>query len=240
MHGSTTPRHETAPPARPGAGRLARAVVLAASAIWGAAGGADAVAADGLAGAPAATSANVARGMFAAGGRRASRTDPLAMFHLFSSRALINPELTLESLRAGGWTALRPVVGKGMDPVARRLLLTAFPVAVQRVRGAPACRALYEGLGTDGLLVLSTTVYLAEGADEPAELCTRLNANAYTRIGAQTTVVCPAFARLSRQRAAVTLLHEALHYAGMTEWPEDPEGLTSPQISELVRERCGL
>jgi hypothetical protein len=99
---------------------------------------------------------------------------------------------------------------------------------------------LYERLGTHGLLALSTTVYVGPSSQGPSCYCEALRANAYTRIGQQTTVICPAFSRQPASRAAVTLLHEALHYAGMPESPEDPTALSSPEISALVSDRCGL
>ncbi len=63
---------------------------------------------------------------------------------------------------------------------------------------------------------------------------------AFTSLGSAVTRLCPGFARLDDERAAVILLHEALHRAGLDEWPHDPDGLTPQGINELVREGCGL
>jgi hypothetical protein len=38
----------------------------------------------------------------------------------------------------------------------------------------------------------------------------------------------------------MTLIHEALHSAGMSEQPHDPDALSSFQINRLVRKNCDL
>ena len=40
--------------------------------------------------------------------------------------------------------------------------------------------------------------------------------------------------------AAMLLLHEALHYAGLPERPVHRGAMSSKEISTLVRNRCGL
>lgn len=172
--------------------------------------------------------------------RREWSRDPLESFRLYSERGLIDRGLTLESLRRGGDRALRPITAKSMGASERRLLSSAFPVAVRQVSERPSCRALFEQLGTDGLLVLGTTIYVRHTAVGNVDLCSTRDAVAYTRVGQQTTVLCPAFGRLPIQRAAVVLLHEALHYAGMTERPGHPAALSSGEISGLVESHCAL
>jgi hypothetical protein len=46
-------------------------------------------------------------------------------------------------------------------------------------------------------------------------------------VGSPSTFVCRLFQRLGDERAAVVLIHEALHHAGLTEYPQDPEAMTS-------------
>jgi hypothetical protein len=220
--------------------RSALALVLAASAAWRLGGRLDAAAAELDAAAASAPALAVSTVVVPGFRRRDWMTDPLEVFRLYSARGLIDPKLTPETLHSGGETALRPLAVRNLDPLSLRALLTAYPLAVQQLRAAPACRALYEALGTDGLLALSTTVYLGPASRGPMCYCDALHASAYTRIGQQTTVICPAFSRQSASRAAVTLLHEALHYAGLPERPGDPTALSSPEISALVSDRCGL
>jgi len=38
----------------------------------------------------------------------------------------------------------------------------------------------------------------------------------------------------------MVIIHEALHHAGLTEYPQDPNGMTSNQINGMVAEQCGL
>jgi len=52
--------------------------------------------------------------------------------------------------------------------------------------------------------------------------------------------VCPAFSSLKVERAALTLIHEALHSAGMPERPQTPGARSSAEINDPVRGRCEL
>jgi hypothetical protein len=64
------------------------------------------------------------------------------------------------------------------------------------------------------------------------------SALAYTLVGGAPTWLCRRFARLSDERAAAILLHEALHHAGMDEWPHDPQAAPASAINELVEDAC--
>ena len=220
--------------------RLGLPLALAASAVCHLGAGASAVAADRNTAASSSPKLAVPGAVIPGFRRREWMTDPLEMFRLYSARGLIDPALTLESLRPGSAAAVQPITARHVDPLARRQLASAFPLALQRLDESPSCRALYERLGTDGLLVLSTTVYLSPVSTEAERLCGAHDAVAYTRTAQQTTIICPTFARLPRSRAAVTLLHEALHYAGLPERPADPAALSTLEISALVQDRCGL
>ena len=52
--------------------------------------------------------------------------------------------------------------------------------------------------------------------------------------------LCPSFGDLSSKQAAVVLIHEALHHAGLTEQPADPLGMTPDQRNQLVEASCRL
>ena len=37
----------------------------------------------------------------------------------------------------------------------------------------------------------------------------------------------------------MTLIHEALHHAGLTEKPKDPEAMSAREIDNMVEDACG-
>ncbi|MCG6947754.1 MAG: hypothetical protein LJE93_02410 [Acidobacteria bacterium] len=45
---------------------------------------------------------------------------------------------------------------------------------------------------------------------------------------------------LSDEQAAMVIIHEALHHAGLSEYPKDPDAMTSRAINGMVSEKCGL
>jgi hypothetical protein len=126
-----------------------------------------------------------------------------------------------------------------LDPKVRSLLAAASRVAHSSLASAPACRALFAERAADGQAVLARTRYV-QAADEELTVCRERNAAAYTFLWSQRVVLCPGFASLARQKAAVLLIHEGLHQAGMSERPLDPHALESFDIHELVRRRCRL
>ena len=72
-------------------------------------------------------------------------------------------------------------------------------------------------------------------------VCSRgLGAAAFTLVGSPRTVVCPGFDRLAIEEAAVIVLHEALHSAGLGERPLDPDAPNGGEINRLIRVACGL
>jgi len=118
-------------------------------------------------------------------------------------------------------------------------LRRAFPVAIRRLLELPECRALFDGLALDGDAALRRTLYYppdALGFEEPC----RLGGNAFTAVGRVQTGLCPRFAGLPVERAALVLIHEALHFAGLPERPATPGAMTSTEINDRIAERCGL
>ena len=63
---------------------------------------------------------------------------------------------------------------------------------------------------------------------------------AYTAVGLSQIVVCEHFNTLPRRTKIAVLIHEALHNAGMSEAPVDPDGMTAEEISKMVEEACDL
>ncbi len=120
-----------------------------------------------------------------------------------------------------------------------RKLLGGFPLALERVRELASCRGLFEPLVVSGVERLSTTLYTPENAKRTNDSCDK-GAMAYTYVGSPVTHLCAGFGKLSREQAAIVLIHEALHFAGLPEAPSTPDALTSRQINRLVQKACGL
>ena len=120
---------------------------------------------------------------------------------------------------------------------AAEKLRSAFVVALERVREIPTCGALFEEFGTDGEAALTTTLYTPTHPFDEQSLCQ--SAVAFTWVGGFHTRLCRRFSSLSTERAAMTLIHEALHRAGLTERPSDPDGMSAREIDSMVDEACG-
>ena len=131
-----------------------------------------------------------------------------------------------------------PRINRSMSSRLRSTLQSAFAVAVQKLSDEPKCRELFSDLGTDGVTMLSNTLYYPASLKMEQQVCPR--AFGYTLVGGAPTWVCRWFGQLSDRRAAKVLLHEALHHAGLDERPHDPDGLPPAAIDELVADACGL
>ena len=131
-----------------------------------------------------------------------------------------------------------PRINRRMPSRLRSTLESGFELAAQKLLHEPECRDLFADLGVDGLEMLSTTLYYRASLKMEKQVCPR--AFSFTLVGGAPTWVCQRFAGLNNRRAAAVLLHEALHHAGMDEWPHDPDGLSPAAIDDLVEEACGL
>ena len=120
-----------------------------------------------------------------------------------------------------------------------RNLLVGFPLALERVRELASCRSLFEPFVVSGVERLSTTLYAPENAKRTNNSCDR-GALAYTYVGSPVTLLCAGFGTLRRDQAAIVLIHEALHFAGLPEAPSTRDALTSRQINRLVQDACGF
>lgn len=118
-------------------------------------------------------------------------------------------------------------------------LREAFALALDRVREVPTCRSLFEPFRSSGNQRLTTTLYSPPGARPRRGSCSK-GALAYTNVGSSITHLCVGFGGLSLEQAAIVLIHEALHFAGMEEAPFFDGALTSKEINELVRDECGF
>jgi hypothetical protein len=133
---------------------------------------------------------------------------------------------------------VEPNVRWGVMPDVALKLRTGFAVAVGRAKAVPQCAALFEDLGADPVELLGRALYYPAALNRNNPAC-RNGAQAFTRVGSPITWVCDRFARLDTDKAALVLLHEALHFAGLPEQPHDPQAMTSSEINDLVKDRCG-
>jgi len=128
------------------------------------------------------------------------------------------------------------VIGQ-LPTLVRYRLDRAFPVAAALVRDVTECRELFAVFEADGLEKLERTIYLPPQPGEGRNCQGRVTA--FTGVGQPHTRLCPAFADLTNDQAVTILLHEALHFAGLSERPLDPRGLTPLQINRMVEAACG-
>lgn len=134
-----------------------------------------------------------------------------------------------------------PWIHSGMTTAVRDKIEVAYAVAVERLSRVPACRELFAQLGGDGEHLLATSLYLPmPNVREELAICRGRKAHAATMVGAASTFICPSFGRIPDDRAAMVLIHEALHHAGLNEYPHDPNAMRSSQISALVGRSCRL
>jgi len=115
----------------------------------------------------------------------------------------------------------------------------SFALAIDKVRRNPKCLELFEPFLVSGVDRLESTFYAPPNPERTYDSCDR-GALAYTHVGSPVTHLCSEFETVSREEAAVVLIHEALHFAGLSEAPSSPGALTSNQISQMVIGACGF
>lgn len=128
------------------------------------------------------------------------------------------------------------VYGRLSDRSARNIRL-GYALAIRMVRLTPACSAMFEPFHAEAVESLTSTLYAVPTALEGTRICDGRVA-AFTVVGGRVTKLCPEFGGLHPRDAALTLVHEALHSAGMPESPTTPNALTSQEISALVAGAC--
>ncbi|MEW6335896.1 MAG: hypothetical protein ACOY3Y_20090 [Acidobacteriota bacterium] len=133
----------------------------------------------------------------------------------------------------------RPRVSGRLPVELKRGLEGGWALALDRLEHRPECRGLFHALGADGARTMRASIYYRPASTYLPEGSCRGTA-ALIRVGSPATVLCPGFGRLNPSAAAAVLIHEALHHAGLEECPPTPGALTSPEITRLVLERCGL
>jgi hypothetical protein len=151
-------------------------------------------------------------------------------------------ETTTPGSAVAGGEARSPVVPRmspEMSQKNREQVTAAFQVALEKVREVPECRELFADLGTDGTATLGKVFFFPIGRNAAKGNVCR-DAVAYTLVDGGPTWLCREFWRLTDERAAMVIIHEALHHAGLGEWPRDPDGMRSTAINDMVAKRCGL
>jgi hypothetical protein len=133
--------------------------------------------------------------------------------------------------------SFHPRFGGSFPTTVKSKLEQAFPIALAHLRDRSTCRRLFEDLGADGLGSLRLSVYCWADSMLARRACGR-GVVAFTQVRSPFTWICTSFGRLSTKRAALILIHEALHRSGLGEQPVDPEGLTASEINALVAREC--
>ena len=118
-----------------------------------------------------------------------------------------------------------------------RNLRLGFDLALEAVRSNPRCGTLFTALGASGPETLGSTFYAAPVAQPGTRACAG-GVAAFTTVRGRVSWLCPEFGNLHPRAAALTLIHEALHSAGMPEGPATAGALTAQEINDLVAGAC--
>jgi hypothetical protein len=157
--------------------------------------------------------------------------------------------VSLVATAARSEAAAAPWVHPSTPGDVRLRLEAGYALAVARLHESSPCRELFARLGADPFETLATGLYFpVDSYRRDVQACGRnLAASsrgaenlAYTKVGGAPTYLCRSFARISTEKAAVAVIHEALHHAGLTEWPHDRLAMSSTEITEMVEAACGF
>ena len=156
-------------------------------------------------------------------------------------------EAVAVTVAAGDQEPIKPWIHRSMPNRVSARLEAGFELAVDRVREVESCGDLFTRLGADGLETLKTGLYFpVDSYHREIKMCGRNPSStsqsahnlAYTSLGAAPTWICRNFAQVSTETAAVAVIHEALHHAGLTERPLDRMAMSSIEITEMVKTAC--
>ena len=156
-------------------------------------------------------------------------------------------EAVAVTVAAGDQEPIKPWIHRSMPNRVSARLEAGFELAVDRVREVETCSELFSRLGADGLETLASGLYFpVDSYRREIEACGRNAAAnsrgaenlAYTTVGGAPTFICRNFVQVSTETAAVAVIHEALHHAGLTERPLDRMAMSSIEITEMVKTAC--
>jgi len=131
-----------------------------------------------------------------------------------------------------------PWISDKLPNRVRQNIESAVELVVERLEGRPSCASLFTELGKDGVAVINRTLYYPANARMETKVCWR--AYAFTEVGIRPTWICRRLWQLPVWRQALVLLHEALHHAGLEEWPHSKGAAHSSTVSGRVAAACGL
>jgi len=155
------------------------------------------------------------------------------------SRPAVPPAGATDSLTPATGERLQPNLRSGLSPAVQGKLLEAFGLAARRVARSRTCGGLFAPFDGSGIDSLQRTFYYPAPPEVVRARCVK-GAAAATVPGSTVTWLCPSFGSLTTQRAALVLVHEALHCAGLPERPQVPGAMSSAEINDLVRDGCGF
>jgi hypothetical protein len=170
-------------------------------------------------------------------------TTLLALGSLLAAHAGANDAIHIDrqqsKLKGTKSSARKAQIMRGMDPDDSFALKFAYKGAIKKLEKDAACRALFDNLVVDGIEALGRSRYQPALSGSEKRHCAA-GVAAYTAIGSVRVVICGQFHRLDRHTKSAVLIHEALHTAGLSEAPVDPNAMTAAEIEEMVEEACGL
>ena len=135
---------------------------------------------------------------------------------------------------------VEPWIHTRMNDGLRGRVAAGFEKAAELVQEVDSCSDLFTELGVDALETLGSALYWPVISYRDAkEICRGRNL-AFTTVGSRMTFICAEFERLSDRAAAMVIIHEALHTAGLRESPQYREhGIkTSHEINSMVSKNC--
>lgn len=126
-----------------------------------------------------------------------------------------------------------------LTPSETFLLNQGKTTATDKLNNLPDCEKMYDDLGKNGPTVIANTTY--RDGTGTTDCNNHPGAAAVTKVGTYTVLLCGStFTNLSSSGAAIVVIHEGLHSAGLTENPPDSTAKTSDQINQMVMANCGL
>ena len=144
-----------------------------------------------------------------------------------------------EVVQAARLETTSPTIGSAMPAADRWAFKAAFRTAAKKVQVLESCGDLFTDLDLTGIEALGRTRYELASSAADAARC-RGRVSAVTSVRGSRTRLCDYFKALSHHDKAAILIHEALHAAGLSEWPHEPEAPTSSEITARVKRACAL
>jgi hypothetical protein len=150
--------------------------------------------------------------------------------------APVSPKMDSTSTDVPG--SVEPWIHPSMPSALDKKLRVGFEIAIQRVTEVPSCNDLFAKLHADPVETLKTGLYFPASPARETSVCRR--SMAQTFVGDAPTWICRRMMSSSDEHAAMVIIHEALHHAGLTEKPRDRKAMSSGAINVMVGKSCNL